>query len=54
VVLALAPAARALTLMNLNAGDSFASSDGTLTFEFDPGSIAVGGALPGDLHSRRA
>jgi hypothetical protein len=49
VVLALAPAARALTLLDLNAGDSFASSDGTLTFEFDPGSIAVGGALPGDL-----
>jgi hypothetical protein len=49
VVVALGPAARALTLSDLNAGASFSSTDGTLTFEFDPGSIAVGGVLPADL-----
>jgi hypothetical protein len=49
VVVALAPAARALTLQNLNAGASFPSLDGGLTFSFDPGSIAVGGALSTDL-----
>lgn len=49
VAVALAPAAKGLTLADLNAGASFASSDGTLTFEFDPGSVVVGGALSADL-----
>jgi hypothetical protein len=49
LALPLAPSARALTLLDLNAGASFSSSDGLLTFEFDPGSIAVGGVLPADL-----
>lgn len=49
--LALAPTAGALTLQDLNAGASFASSDGGLTFDFDPGSIILGGSLPGDLLS---
>lgn len=47
--LALAPTARALTLQDLNAGASFASSDGSLTFDFDPGSVVLNGSLPGNL-----
>ena len=49
VWLALAAPARALTLQDLNAGGSFASSDGRLTFAFDPGSVVPNGSLPGDL-----
>jgi hypothetical protein len=49
LTLALAPTARALSLHDLNAGASFASSDGSVTFDFDPGSIVLGGSLPGDL-----
>ena len=49
VWLALAPAAHALTLQDLNAGTAFASSDGTLTFSFDPGSVVLNGSLPGNL-----
>jgi len=47
--LAIAPTARALTLQDLNAGASFASSDGTLTFDCDPGSVVLNGSLPGNL-----
>jgi hypothetical protein len=49
VWLAVAPAAHALTLQDLNAGTAFASSDGTLTFSFDPGSVVPAGSLPGSL-----
>jgi hypothetical protein len=49
LALALAPAAQALTLQDLDAGATFASSDGLLSFAFDPGSIALSGGLPGDL-----
>lgn len=49
LALALAPSAHALTLHDLDAGASFASSDGSLTFEFDPGSIVASGSLPGSL-----
>lgn len=49
LALALAPSAHALTLQDLDAGASFASSDGSLTFEFDPGSIVASGSLPGSL-----
>jgi len=47
--LALGSAAHALSLQDLNAGTSFDSSDGTLTFAFDPGSIVLNGSLPGAL-----
>jgi hypothetical protein len=46
--LAIAPGADALTLQDLNAGAAFGSSDSTLTFEFDAGSIIPNG-LPGSL-----
>lgn len=49
LTLALAPTARALTLQDLNAGASFASSDGSLTFDFEPGSVVLNGSLPGNL-----
>jgi hypothetical protein len=39
----------AVTLDDLNLGTSFDSSDGTLTFAFDPGSVVLNGSLPGDL-----
>ncbi len=39
----------ALTLQDLNAGTAFASSDGGLTFAFDPGSVVANGTLPGSL-----
>lgn len=42
-------AVHALTLEDLNTGTSFASSDGTLTFAFDPGSVVLNGSLPGEL-----
>jgi len=48
LALAVAPSAGALTLQDLNAGGSFNSSDGTLTFEFDAGSVVPNG-LPGSL-----
>ena len=41
--------ARALTLADLNGGSSFDSSDGTLSFAFDPGSVVLNGSLPGAL-----
>ena len=44
-----ASAASALTLQDLNAGDSFTSSGGELTFDFAAGSIALSGSLPTDL-----
>jgi hypothetical protein len=47
--LCLASTARALTLQDLAAGTSFDSSDGTLTFGFDPGSVVLNGSLPGAL-----
>jgi hypothetical protein len=47
--LCLASTARALTLADLNGGSSFDSSDGTLTFAFDPGSVVLNGSLPGAL-----
>lgn len=46
--LAVAPGASALTLQDLNAGASFGSSDGTLIFEFEAGSILPNN-LPGSL-----
>jgi hypothetical protein len=49
LALSAAPRAGALTLSDLNAGGTFASSDGSLTFEFDPGSIVKNGVLPGCL-----
>jgi hypothetical protein len=47
--LALAAPSGALTLQDLEDGTSFASSDGSLTFSFDPGSVAENGTLPGSL-----
>jgi hypothetical protein len=47
--LALPLSANALTLQDLNAGASFASTGGELSFDFAPGSIALSGALPADL-----
>ncbi|MCP3985306.1 MAG: PEP-CTERM sorting domain-containing protein [bacterium] len=41
--------ARALSLLDLNAGASFASGDGNLMFSFEPGSIVLAGALSSDL-----
>jgi hypothetical protein len=49
LVLTSSSLARALTLQDLNAGTAFASSDGTLTFAFDPGSVVLNGTLPGSL-----
>jgi hypothetical protein len=50
LVLALAGApSRALTLADLDAGTSFSSLDGTLTFSFDPDSVVLAGALSSDL-----
>jgi hypothetical protein len=48
LALAAAPAG-ALTLADLDAGASFDSADGTLTFAFDPGSVVLAGALAADL-----
>jgi hypothetical protein len=47
--LTLSSSAQALTLQDLNAGAVFASSDGDLTFAFDPGSVVANGTLPGSL-----
>ncbi len=47
--LALPLASEALTLQDLNAGASFTSSGGELSFDFAAGSIALSGALPVDL-----
>ena len=44
-----APAAGALSLLDLNAGAVFASSDGSLTFTTDPGSVVLSGVLSPDL-----
>ncbi len=44
-----ASGAQALSLLDLDAGAAFASGDGSLQFEFDPGSITLAGALPLDL-----
>lgn len=44
-----ATGAQALSLLDLDAGAAFASGDGSLQFEFDPGSITLGGTLPLDL-----
>ncbi len=41
--------AGALSLLDLDAGASFASGDGSLSFQFDPGSIQLGGGLAADL-----
>lgn len=41
--------AGALSLLDLDAGTSFGSSDGTLTFDFDPGSVTLTGLLNSDL-----
>jgi hypothetical protein len=41
--------APALTLQDLNAGGSFTSSGGELTFDFAAGSIGLSGSLPIDL-----
>jgi hypothetical protein len=41
--------ASALTLQDLNAGGSFTSSGGELTFDFAAGSIGLSGSLPIDL-----
>jgi hypothetical protein len=48
LALAIAPGASGLTLQDLNAGAAFGSSDSTLTFEFEAGSIVPNG-LPGSL-----
>ncbi len=47
--LALPLAAEALTLQDLQAGASFASTGGELAFDFAAGSILLSGALPIDL-----
>jgi hypothetical protein len=47
--LCFASTARALTLQDLATGTSFDSSDGALTFSFDPGSVILNGSLPGAL-----
>ncbi len=47
--LALPLASHALTLQDLDAGASFTSSGGELSFDFAAGSIALSGALPVDL-----
>ncbi len=47
--LALPLGASALTLQDLNAGASFTSTGGELSFDFAPGSIALSGTLPADL-----
>jgi hypothetical protein len=49
LALAVAPGASALTLLDLNGGTSFSSSDGSLSFQFDAGSIVLNGSLPGSL-----
>ncbi len=41
--------ARALSLLDLQAGTSFASGDGSLMFSFEPGSVVLAGALAADL-----
>jgi hypothetical protein len=41
--------ASALTLQDLDAGVSFGSSEGSLTFSFAPGSVVENGTLPGSL-----
>ncbi len=46
---ALPLASEALTLQDLNAGASFTSSGGELSFDFAAGGIALSGALPTDL-----
>ncbi|HEY8123217.1 MAG TPA: PEP-CTERM sorting domain-containing protein [Myxococcota bacterium] len=47
--LALPLASQALTLQDLNAGATFSSSGGELSFDFAAGSIALSGVLPSDL-----
>jgi len=49
LLLALPFASHSLTLQDLNSGASFTNTGGELSFDFAAGSIALSGALPGDL-----
>ncbi len=49
LTLGLASGSQALSLLDLDAGHSFASGDGSLLFAFDPGSITLAGSLASDL-----
>ena len=53
LVFVLGVEAQALSLLDLNAGVDFTSTDGALQFEFEPGSVVLAASWPPTFRSIR-